>query len=83
MTISIVSWFVLGFLAGVATLATVSIIAINSERNAEVEEEFVKKLVEQKGWNDACWELKFKFKGKYMGTWRKLYKKHIMEEQKK
>ena len=41
------------------------------------DEKFVKKLVEQKGWTEARWELETSYRGKYMRIWRRLYREHI------
>ena len=76
------SWFLLGWLAGIATLAVVSIITIECTRKTETSEDFVKKLIEKKGWTEARWDLETAYKGKYMRIWRRLYKKHIEGEDK-
>lgn len=78
--LEIVSWFVLGVLVGSALFAIMAIAAIRHEENKETKEEFVKKLVKEKGWTEARWELETAFRGKYMRTWRRLYKKHIEEK---
>lgn len=70
-------WFLLGVLGGVGGLALIEIIMIQSERKVFTDEDFVKKLVEKKGWTEARWELETSYKGKYMRIWRKLYRKHI------
>lgn len=70
-------WFLLGVLGGVGGLALIEIIIIQSEQKTTTNEDFVKKLVEKKGWTEARWELETSYKGKYMRIWRKLYRKHI------
>lgn len=75
-----VCWFILGWLAGIATLAIASIICINCERKTVTDEEFVKKLIEKKGWTEARWELETSYRGKYMRIWRRLYREHIEGE---
>lgn len=82
MTLTIVSWFVLGFLAGMIILAIAAITAINYEKKKNTNEEFVKKLIKEKGWTEARWELETAFRGRYMRTWRRLYKKHIEKGEK-
>lgn len=83
MTIIIVSWLVLGWLAGIATLAIASIIFINCEGRNRDNEEFVKKLIETKGWEKANEILTFEYNGKYLKIWRKLYKEHIAKGENK
>ena len=71
------SWFLLGVLGGVGGLALVEIIMIQSERKTLTNEDFVKKLVEKKGWTEARWDLETAYKGKYIRIWRRLYREYI------
>lgn len=83
MTITLVSWFVLGWLAGIATLAITAIIAINCEGKERTDTEFVKKLIETKGWEKSNEILTFEYNGKYLKIWRKLYREHIQKGENK
>lgn len=82
MDLIIVSWFVLGWLVGIATTAIACLAAAGIMDKIDKNEEFVKKLVKEKGWIEARWELEFSFNGKYLRTWRRLYQKHIEGEDK-
>lgn len=72
--------FVNGFVVGILVTEVVIAIAVKTMESGEGKEEFVMKLVKEKGWTEARWELETAFRGKYMRTWRKLYKKHIEEK---
>ena len=72
-----VAWFVLGWLAGIATLAIASIIFINCEGRSRDNEAFIKALIEKEGWMGAQEVLTFEYDGKYMRIWRKLYREYI------
>ena len=77
MTITIVSWFVLGCLAGSTTLAIAAIIALSHQDKEFIDTQFVKALIEKKGWEKANEILTFEYSGKYLKIWRKLYREHI------
>lgn len=80
MTIS--AWFLLGCLAGLV-IAEVMILTFMKVGQGELDnEKFVKKLIEQKGWTEARWELETSYRGKYMRIWRRLYREHIEGEDK-
>lgn len=68
--------FVNGFVVGIGAVILITASAIKGVDCAIKREEFVRKLVKEKGWIGAGWEL-HAFGGKYMRTWRRLYKKHI------
>jgi len=72
-----VAWFILGWLAGIATLAIGSIIFINYESRSRDNEAFIKALIEKEGWMGAQEVLTFEYNGKYMKIWRKLYREYI------
>lgn len=66
-----------GFIVGIGAVILITASAIKGVDCAMKKEEFVRKLVKEKGWVEAGWELQIAFGGKYMRTWRRLYKKHI------
>ena len=72
-----VAWFILGWLAGIATLAIASVICINCEGRSHDNEAFIKALIEKEGWMGAKEVLTFEYNGKYMRIWRKLYREYI------
>ena len=69
--------FINGFIAGILGLEVVIVITLRCVEAAEKREEFVKKLIEKKGWAEARWDLETAHSGKYMSIWRRLYKAHI------
>lgn len=71
------AWFVLGWLAGIATLAIACIIAINCEGKSRDNEAFIKALIKKEGWMGAQEVLTFEYNGKYMRIWRRLFREHI------
>ena len=73
----LLSWFVLGWLAGISTLAIASIIFINCEGKSRDNGAFVIELIKQKGWEKSNEILTFEYSGKYLNIWRKLYREHI------
>ena len=74
------AWLLTGVLVGFAAATMIIYIIVSYDEHKLTKEEFVKKLVKEKGWTEARWELETAFRGKYMRTWRKLYKKHIEEK---
>lgn len=80
---SMVSCMVFGWLLGILTMAVAVLIAINCCDKISANEKFVKALVEKEGWTNARWELETAFKGKYMRTWRRLYKESIKKGENK
>ena len=76
----LVSYFVLGWLAGIATLAIASIIVINYDRKKLDKEEFVKALVEKEGWMGAQEILNWSYNGKYFKIWRKMYMENLLKK---
>lgn len=72
--------FVQGFITGVFLFELFAVTVVKVVESREEKEEFVKKLVKERGWTEARWELETAFRGKYMRTWRRLYKKHIEEK---
>ena len=75
------TWFILGWLIGIATFAIISIIVIDWSNKQDSNEEFVKKLVEKEGWMGAQEVLTWHYNSKYMRTWRRLYREHIENEE--
>ena len=73
-------WMLTGLLIGFAAAEVVIYVVISHDNKKVNNEEFVKELIEKKGWEGARWELETAFKGKYMRIWRRLYKKHIEEK---
>lgn len=69
--------FVNGFITGILLTEVAIAIVIKCLDSGENKEDFVKKLIKEKGWTEARWELETAFRGKYMRIWRKLYKEHI------
>ena len=80
MTIS--AWFLLGCLVGMVVAEIMILTFMRVGQNELSDEEFVKALIEKKGWTEARWELETSYRGKYMRIWRKLYRQHIEGENK-
>lgn len=72
-----VATFVVGWLVGIVTTEIAVVVTMRCEEKKAANEEFVKKIIAEKGWTEARWELETAFRGKYMRTWRKLYKAYI------
>ena len=71
------SWFGLGVFTGIAIAEIVTLIILKCDSNKLTNEEFVKALIKEYGYEKANNILTFDYEGRYLNIWRKLYREHI------
>lgn len=74
------SWFGLGIFVGAAIMEIIVLTILKCDSNKLTNKEFVKKLIEKEGWDEANTILTFEFGGKYLNIWRKMYREYVKGE---
>lgn len=72
-----ISAAILGFLAGIAFTMVAVVITVKCICKHEDREDFVLKLIAEKGWFEARNVLQLGYKRVYMRIWKKLYRNHM------
>ena len=72
-------FFALGFVAGLVTITLTVGGTLGILDAREKDEEFVKKLVKERGWDVALFDLEFAFSNKYVRIWKRLRKEYLKE----